>query len=373
MIDRSAVRGMARSVQRSELRPVARSDLRWVLVGTLATFAVASAFELQEKLAAAALRFEAWQIDELPLTLTALSLGLAWYAWRRRAEAARLLAHNRELAQQLIGVQESERRALARELHDDLAQHCTSIRIEAACIERSRDATETIAAARRAATAAELLYESVRRLLRRLRPAELDELGLVAALQAACDAHERRGAMRCRFEASAAGDGDGNDDGDGGAEVAGGSAAAVNDAGTAVTARTGGIGGIGGIGAGADAAAVFPPLGEAIDTAVYRVAQEGLANAARHAGARCVALRLQVARGELTLQIEDDGRGFEPATRTRGLGLLGAAERAAALGGELQVSSAPGAGTRLCLRLPLGASAGRCGAPPASLTRSAAA
>lgn len=96
---------------RSGGRWVARSDLRWVLVGTLLTFAISSTFELHEKLAAAALRYEAWQIDELPLTLTALSLGLAWYAWRRRGEAARLLAHNRELARQLIAVQENERRA----------------------------------------------------------------------------------------------------------------------------------------------------------------------------------------------------------------------------------------------------------------------
>ena len=297
----SSMRSVARSVQRSGLRSVARSDLRWVLAATLLTFAVSSAFELQEKIATAALRFEAWQIDELPLTLTALSLGLAWYAWRRRGEAARLLAHNRELAQQLIAVQDNERRALARELHDDLAQHCTSIRIEAACIERSLDAAQIVAAAQRSAAAAELLYESVRRLLRRLRPAELDELGLVAALQALCDAAERRGEVRCRFEPDA----------------------------------------------------VLPPLGEAVDTAVYRVAQEALSNAARHAGARCVAVRLRVGAGELTLRIDDDGLGFEPATQTRGLGLLGAAERAAALGGELRVSSAPRAGTRLCLRLPI--------------------
>lgn len=301
MIDPTSSRAAAHPLRRSDLRSAARRDLRWVLVATVLTFAVSSAFELQERIATAALRFEAWQIDELPLTLTALSLGLAVYAWRRRSEAARLLAHNRELAQQLIAVQENERRAVARELHDDLAQHCTSIRIEAACIQRSRDPAQIVAAAQRSADAASALYESVRRLLRRLRPAELDELGLVAALQALCDACGRRGELRCRFEPGAA----------------------------------------------------LPSLGEAVDTAVYRVAQEALSNATRHAGAACIAVRLQLTGGELTLRIDDDGRGFDPATHTRGLGLLGAAERAAALGGELQVASARGAGTRLCLRLPL--------------------
>jgi glucose-6-phosphate-specific signal transduction histidine kinase len=312
---------MNSQAMRAAARSVARSDLRWVFVGTVLTFAVSSVLELQEKLASAALRFEAWQIDELPLTLTALSLGLAWYAWRRRGEAARLLAHNRELAQQLIAVQENERRALARELHDDVAQHCTSIRIEAACIERSRDAAQIVAAAQRSAAAAGLLYESVRRLLRQLRPAELDELGLVAAVQALCDGSDRRGRTRCRFEADAS----------------------------------------------------MPLFGEAVDTAVYRVAQEALSNAMRHAGARCVAVRLSVrfgdgggrprgaSDGELILRIDDDGQGFEPSTKIRGLGLLGAAERAAALGGDLQVSSAPGAGTRVCLRLPIAPR--RIGAP----------
>ena len=282
-------------------RSRARVDLVWVLLGTTLTFVLSSTLELQESLTAWALRFEAWQLDEAPLTLTALSLGLAWYAWRRRAETVGLLAHNRELAQQLIAVQENERLALARELHDDLAQHCTAIRIEAACIQRSRDSAQITAAAQRAAAAAEVLHQSVRRLLRRLRPAELDELGLVAAVQSLCESWQQRSGVGCAF---------------------------VHDG-------------------------PLHALGEAVDTAVYRVTQEALANVLRHAGAAHVGIELSAHRSELTLSVLDDGRGFDASSATHGLGLLGASERAAALGGVMQATSTPGAGARVRMVLPL--------------------
>jgi two-component system sensor histidine kinase UhpB len=277
------------------------TDLLWVLAATALTFALSSTFELQERLAASALRFEAWQLDEAPFTLTALALGLAWYAWRRRNETADLLARNRELAQQLIALQESERLALARELHDDLAQHCTAIRIEAACIQRSRDHQQAAAAAQRVADVAEGLHRSVRGLLRRLRPAELDELGLVAALHALCAAWRERSGVDCSF---------------------------VHDG-------------------------ELDSLGNATDTALYRVTQEALANVMRHAGATRVRIELRVKSGALDLAVEDDGCGFDASTARRGLGLLGATERVAALGGQLRATSAPGGGTQLHASLPL--------------------
>jgi signal transduction histidine kinase len=298
------------SAPRLTRRTSARSDLIGVLAVTLLTFVLSSSFQWHEKLALVALRFERWQLDELPLTLTALSLGLAWYAWRRRTEAAGLLAHNRDLAQQLIAVQDNERLALARELHDELGQHCTAIRLEAAYIQHASDAAQIAAASQRVSAAAEVLYNGVRRMLHTLRPAELDELGLVAALQALCDACEARSRVSC------------------------------------VLAHDGAL----------DA------LGESIDTAVFRVTQEALSNVARHAQAASVGVRLKATRAQLVLEIEDDGRGFDAALRTRGLGLLGATERAAMLGGELQVFAAPGAGTRIRMQLPLpgpGPGAGR--------------
>ena len=92
---------------------------------------------------------------------------------------------------------------------------------------------------------------------------------------------------------------------------------------------------------------------ERINIALYRVAQEALTNVTRHAQASQVRLTLaRDAAGHVCLTIADDGRGMAPAGATRGLGLLGAGERAAALGGELHIDSAPGAGVRLTLRIP---------------------
>lgn len=292
-----------------------RRDLALVLALAGAAFVLAGLFELHEAMSRWTARWEFWQIDELPTALTVLAFGLAWFAFRRRAEAAaalrlraqaqaealRLLAHNRELARQLINLQESERRALARELHDELGQRCNAIRVEAAYIQRAQDPLQIAAAAARTAATAESLYQNVRSLLRRLRPAELDELGLVAAVQALCEAWEERSGVACVFHHDGALDG----------------------------------------------------LGEALDTALYRVAQEALSNVIRHARASRVRIGLQrTAPDRLLLRVDDDGCGFSPQRDTRGLGLLGAGERAAALGGELQIDSAPGAGTRLRLSLP---------------------
>ncbi len=292
-----------------------RKDLALVLLATLAAFLLAAAVELHEAMSRWTSRWEFWQVDEVPTAVTVLALGLAWFAFRRRAEAAaalrlqgqaqaealRLLEHNRELARQLIAVQENERRALARELHDELGQSCNAIRVEAAYIQRTSDPQQINAAAARAAASAESLYQHVRSLLRQLRPAELDELGLVAALQALCESWEERSGVACIFLHDGALDG----------------------------------------------------LDETTATALYRVAQEGLSNVMRHAQASRVRIGLQRgASGTLELQVEDDGRGFDVQQHSRGLGLLGAAERAAALGGGLQVHSQPGTGTRLHMSLP---------------------
>ena len=296
-----------------------RGDLCIVLVAAVACYVVSRALDLNESLAAGLIRYERWQLDELPLTGLVFAFGLAWYAMRRRREteralrsraqaearASELLAHNRELAQRLIAVQESERLALARELHDEFGQRCSAILVETACLRRcsADDRAALLGAAARADIAAQSLYQLVAGMLRRLRPANLDALGLVAALQELCEAWEERSGVACVFHAEAV------------------------------------------------AAQALP---ERINIAVYRVAQEALTNVTRHARANRV--RLVLARdgaGHLCLTIADDGRGMDPGRSTRGLGLLGAGERAAALGGELRIDSAPGAGTRLTLRVPL--------------------
>jgi len=287
----------------------ARGDLRWVAVATMLAYLLASTFELSEWLASRTAPFEVWQLDELPLTVAVLSLGLAWYGWRRWKDCARLLSDNRELARQLIAVQEHERIALARELHDELAQDCTAIRIEAAYLRRTRDAETIFAAAERAADAASHLLDGLRRVLRKLRPAELDELGLGAALLSLVTEHERRSGARCDL-------------------VVEGS---VDD------------------------------LVPTVDITVYRVAQEALSNVSRHARAGHVSVTLTRSAEMLSLRIRDDGCGFDPGARTRGVGLLGMAERAAALGARLVTSTAHGEGTALCLTVPLRQTAARSG------------
>lgn len=301
-----------------------RSDLLRVATATLLCWLLAAQFELRERSEGWLNRVERFQLDELPFAFLVLGAGLAWYALRRRREtmaelqwreqaethAQALLSHNRELARQLITLQENERLALARELHDELGQSCSAIRVEMACIRRSAtphdgDRAGVLAAAERADAAARGLYEGVRGLLRRLRPADLDALGLVAALQNLCDAFAERSRLPCIFTTEG---------------------------------LDGGV-----------------PLPDALNIALYRVAQEALSNVLQHAAAasrvRMVLTRLDA--GEVQLIVSDDGRGFDLHAATRGLGLLGAGERAAALGGTLRVTGGPGAGTTLRLRLPL--------------------
>ena len=307
---------MAKPQSRS---PRARIDLLLVLASTLLAYFVAVAVELHERWLLWQQRYEYLQVDELLPTALVLAAGMVCYAFRRRREAlaaldaqaraqahaAALLAHNRRLAQALIEAQEGEREAIARELHDELAQGCTALRFEIACLRQPRiDDAQRLAAAERADAAAQSLYRRVRELLRRLRPAELDALGLVGALQALAEAGSRHG-LRCRFECRSAV---------------------------------------------ADAAEWLAP---ATQIAVYRVAQEALTNVQRHARARHA--RIELARGAdgaLRLEISDDGRGMDPKAPTRGLGLLGAGERAAALGGTLQLAPSPSAGVRLTLCVP---------------------
>src|SRR3990167_7491027 len=139
---------------------------------------------------------ERWQLDEVPLSLVCLSLGLVWFSWRRvhegrqvlaariaaEQQAQKLLTDNRELAQALIRVQDTERRALARELHDEFGQHCTAIRADARYIGRATADAAMQDSAARIDQSAERLHLLVRQMLDRLRPPDLDSLGLEAAV-----------------------------------------------------------------------------------------------------------------------------------------------------------------------------------------------
>lgn len=211
------------------------------------------------------------------------------------------------LSSKLIEIQEIERRHLARELHDEIGQLLTGLRLLL-----RQDATLPASYRARLGQAQELVDEildRVRGVSADLRPADLDQLGLLPALLSLMERFTRATAIRVDF----------------------------GHAGIAMR---------------------FAPQTE---TAAYRIVQEALTNVARHSGAVDAVVRLWTDSGTLYLQIEDSGRGFSPddaLTSLDSIGLIGMRERASLAGGSVKFESALGAGTVVAAALPLVAYAG---------------
>lgn len=301
-------------------RRVVLFDVAVVALVSAASFVLGVALEFREWFTAATQPLEAWQIDELPLALATLAIALAWFARRRLGESEQALhrseqaeqalavqlAENRRLAGRYVAVQEEERRNLARELHDELGQYLTAIRLDADAIRHlAGDSAPEIRA--NAASIIELAshtYEMVRGLMQRLRPAALDALGLRDALQLLVEQwRARHPRVRCSF----------------------------------------------------DAPAELPRCDEVSNITVYRLVQECLTNAAKHAQADelRVWLRTEQGAGELEIGVADDGCGMRAERYHDGLGLIGLRERVEHLRGHFELISAPGRGTRVVARLPL--------------------
>ena len=208
-------------------------------------------------------------------------------------------AERRRSGQLVMRAQEEERRRLARDLHDEVNQALTAIllRLEALSHDAPPKRADEVAELKRLVNQAmgELLN-----LARQLRPSALDDHGLLTAI----DAQLKRFASRTGIQAKLSADG----------ETSG--------------------------------------LEEDVQTAIYRTAQEALANVGRHAGATAVEVELSANGHGVELRVRDDGAGFDPAhTRDGGLGLRGMAERARLVGGEFDVRSSPGSGTTVTLRI----------------------
>jgi len=297
-------------------------DLVLVAVVTLLSSAVSAYFELSEWLYTRTRRWEALQLDELPVALVALTLGLAWFSHRRHrrtrielaareqaeAELARALAENRELGQRHLLIQEAERKHLARELHDELGQYLNAIKLDAVSI-RDHAAGDPAFAAKSAAAivaSADHVHAAVSGMIRRLRPVGLDELGLTAAIESCVDSWRQR-VPGTRFSLTF----DGKLDG----------------------------------------------LGESLDLTVYRLIQEALTNCQRHAGASRVEISLQrraaLGADELVLSVADDGRGMQLGAQKPGFGVNGMQERVEMMGGRFRLVSEPGRGVKLEAHLPL--------------------
>jgi signal transduction histidine kinase len=199
-------------------------------------------------------------------------------------------------------VQESERRALSRELHDEVGQALSAVLVELRNLsaeaaiqsdEQSRDHVETVK------SLVENSVRVVRNMALLLRPSMLDDLGLVPALQW----QAREVSKRTSMDVSVA------------TEL------------------------------------VSEDFSDEYKTCIYRVVQEALHNCSCHARATKVRIRVHQDASRLSLSIQDDGQGFD-AKLTKGLGLLGIEERVASLGGKCKIHSAPGNGTIVAIELP---------------------
>jgi len=203
--------------------------------------------------------------------------------------------------------QEEERRRLARDLHDEVNQALTAILLRLEALAQGTPAAnlDEVDELKRLVNQA---MEELLNLARQLRPTALDDHGLMPAVETQL----KRFSARTGVEVSLNAEGDANH------------------------------------------------LPEDVQTAVYRILQEALANIGRHAGATAVAVDVEAEGELLELRVRDDGAGFDPAALARaangegpgaGLGLSGMAERARLAGGELDVRSAPGGGTTVTLRI----------------------
>jgi len=199
----------------------------------------------------------------------------------------------------VLRAQEEERRRVARDLHDEVNQALTAIllRLEALSQDTPSERSAEVTELKRLASQA---MDELLNLARQLRPTALDDHGLLPAVEAQLRSFGERTGIVARLES--AGD--------------------------------------------------PRHLDEEKQTVIYRVAQEALANAGRHAAARQVDLSLVVEGDAAELRVRDDGIGFDPVAARRGLGLEGMAERARLVGGELDLRSSPGSGTELTLRVP---------------------
>jgi two-component system sensor histidine kinase UhpB len=233
-------------------------------------------------------------IDGVGETEEVERIELAFLRMMRRLEAER-----RRAGSAALQAQEEERARLARDLHDEVNQSLTGLLLR---LEAAREAAPPALEAELAETKA-LANQAMRELLslaRQLRPTALDDLGLTAAIAGQVEqlAH---GEIEAEFGA----------EGD------------------------------------------FSDLGDDAQLVVYRVAQEGLSNAARHSGAAHIEVRLRRRQdGGVELEVADDGRGFAFDESEGGLGIAGMRERALLIGGELTIESRPGRGTTVRLAVP---------------------
>ena len=211
------------------------------------------------------------------------------------------LAERNALTRKLIAVQDEERRHLARELHDEFGQSLTAIAAQAAAAAHTaeRECPPLFEECRGISRTTAGMMETLRGALVRLRPPDIEELGLTASLESLVASWNGFEKGRTRFDIAIIGK--------------------VDD---------------------------LPP---SVCASLYRIAQEAITNAAKHAQARHVQLRLEAGPAEIVLSVEDDGEAAGGSLAPKaGMGLLGMQERVASLGGTLRFERRPAGGTTAC-------------------------
>ncbi len=238
---------------------------------------------------------------------------------RKAMEGALRQSHAqlRQLAEHLETAKEDERQRISRDIHDELGQNLLALRIDISMLSARTGQAHPRLHGKVGAVLANVdtTIKSVRGIMNALRPLVLD-LGLQAAMEWQIGDFKKRSGIDCRL--------------------------LVRDE------------------------AIFGALGGDIEIVLFRIVQEALSNVLRHAAARRAEIELAAAEGELTLLIRDDGVGIAPAQRRKAqcFGLIGIAERVAALGGQFQIGAySKGAGCQLTMRMPLPERAGPGAAP----------
>jgi glucose-6-phosphate-specific signal transduction histidine kinase len=223
----------------------------------------------------------------------------------RNSELRHQVKENRNLIQKVLEIQETERRNIARELHDEMGQALTAIRTDARLLQLNEPDHSSVgyAAASAIDSTALRIYGVTYGLMRALRPSALDDLGLVDALKQCVDSFNLASqGIEQHLQLSGA----------------------LNE------------------------------LPESICIQCYRIVQEALNNCVKYAQANNLWLSVSLAQGEtnqLVVRIEDDGIGFDPKTQNSGFGLIGMRERALAHEGHFEVCSTPGQGTWIQVEL----------------------
>ena len=220
----------------------------------------------------------------------------------RYAELVNSRTELQQLSARLVDAQETERRAISRELHDEVGQALGLLLMDAGRLsnqlgpsdEKGQEIVRSIK------TVAERTVQTVRSMALLLRPSMLDDLGLVPAVEWYAREMSRRGETEVEVRAENISD----------------------------------------------------TLSDPLKLCVYRMVQESLNNASRHAHAKNVTVDLKQSANSISVKIEDDGSGFDPK-RTRGMGLLGMEERVKRLGGTITIESRPGTRTIIRAELPV--------------------